>query len=193
MRWREDEERQPEIDDGARSQIGVRSRYSWFSSCSAAWLDFWKLDPFPRRRAVRRGAEILDWPAHWETEVAGHGKRPVRLAQEFAGEEYHVGFVPVQDGIGLAALVIMPTAPVMIPVRWRILVGKRNLVARADGNLALPAPVPPEEQSMRSTPSGISCSASATDCSMSQPPSTQSVAEMRTKSGSFRARRGARR
>ena len=37
---------------------------------------------------------------------------------------------------------------------------------------------------MRSTPSGTSSRASSTDCATSQPPSAQSVAEIRTKSGS---------
>ena len=42
---------------------------------------------------------------------------------------------------------------------------------------------PPDEQSTRSTPRAFSRRASSTDWSASQPPSTQSVAEMRTKSG----------
>ena len=46
------------------------------------------------------------------------------------------------------------------------------------------ARVPPDEQSTRSTPSSASRRASATDCSTSQPPSAQSVAEIRTNSGS---------
>ncbi len=36
---------------------------------------------------------------------------------------------------------------------------------------------------MKSTPTAFNCFASSTDCSMSQPPSTQSVAEIRTNSG----------
>ena len=49
--------------------------------------------------------------------------------------------------------------------------------------IVTPGTIPPDEQSIRSMPRSRRRRASSTDCSMSQPPSTQSVDEMRTNSG----------
>jgi hypothetical protein len=43
--------------------------------------------------------------------------------------------------------------------------------------------MPPEDESMRSTPSGLTCRARAMESSMVQPPSVQSEAEMRSHRG----------
>ena len=43
--------------------------------------------------------------------------------------------------------------------------------------------MPPEDESMRSTPSGLTCRARAMESSMVQPPSVQSEAEMRSHKG----------
>jgi len=62
----------------------------------------WQLDGFAGWGAVWGCAEILDWPANGEAQVAGDSQGPVGLAEEFAGQDYYIGFALVQDGVGLA-------------------------------------------------------------------------------------------
>ena len=77
----------------------------------------------------------MDWPAYGEAQVAGYGEGPVRLAEEFAGEDYNVGFVAVQDGIGLTGAGDHADGAGEDAGALANLVGERNLVAGADGNL----------------------------------------------------------
>ena len=60
---------------------------------------------------------------------------------------------------------------------------ERHLVSFAHGNIRALGVMPPEDTSIRSTPISFSSLQTTTESSISQPFSTQSVAEMRTKSG----------
>ena len=96
---------------------------------------FWQLDGLAGRGAVWGGAEVLDWPAYGEAQIAGYGEGPVRLAEEFAGEDDNIGFVAIQDGIGLTGAGDHAYRAGENSGALANLVGEGNLVARANGNL----------------------------------------------------------
>src|SRR5580693_2090698 len=93
------------------------------------------LDCFAGRGAVRGRAEILDWPAYWEAQIAGYCKWPVRLAEEFAGQDYYVGFALVEDGVGLGGVSDHAYGAGEDAGALAYLVRERYLEARGDGNL----------------------------------------------------------
>src|SRR5437660_2068482 len=82
-----------------------------------------------------------------------------------------------------AASVIRPTAPVGMPASRRTRSANGTWYPGPSGIFASATP-PPDEQSIRSAPRAFSRRASSTVCSMSHPPSFQSVHESRTESGS---------
>ena len=141
---------------------------------------FWQLDGLAGRGAVWGGAEVLDWPAYGEAQIAGYGRGQYGWRRNSRARST-TSALSIQDGVGLTPLVIRPTAPVRMPVAGGF--GRRTeLGSPGRREFALPGAMPPEEQSIRSTPSGPRSSASATDWSRSHPPWIQSVAEMRRKS-----------
>jgi hypothetical protein len=74
------------------------------------------------------GAQVLRRPRHELTERVGGMQRPVRIAQQLAREEHHVGLACADDGIGLSGFVISPTAPVATPASRRMRSGERHLI-----------------------------------------------------------------
>ena len=80
--------------------------------------------------------------------------------------------------------VIRPTAEVRMSLWLRMASAKGTWKFGLASILALWM-APPDETSIRSTPSDLSSFANLTESFISQPPSAQSVAEMRTKSGVF--------
>jgi hypothetical protein len=97
----------------------------------------WQLDGFARWGAVWGCAEILDWPAYGEAQVAGYGERPVGLAEEFAGQDYYVGFALVEDRVGLAGTRDHAHRAGHDAGALADFCGERNLVAGGDGNLCI--------------------------------------------------------
>jgi len=55
------------------------------------------------RRAVRRGSQILRGPRDGNPQLVRDVEWPVRLAQEFAGEQDNIGFPFLKDGVGLSS------------------------------------------------------------------------------------------
>ena len=70
-----------------------------------------------------------------------------------------------------------------MPASRRIAFGERHLVARPDAESSRATRCRPTSSRSGRRRASSSARASSTDCSMSQPPSAQSVAEMRTNSG----------
>ena len=78
--------------------------------------------------------------------------------------------------------VIKPTAPVGMPTSFRMAAAKGTLNPGPAGIFAYGTKAP-LEQSIRSTPTSFSFRQSSMDWAKSHPPSTQSVQEIRTKTG----------
>ena len=116
-------------------------------------------------------------------QLCGGFQRPVRLAQQLARQQHHVGFAAADDVVGLRG------AGDQADGAGRDAGLARGCARRtAPGSRARPGSRPSGRGRRRSSRSGrrrasFSRRASATDCSMSQPPSAQSVPEMRTNSG----------
>ena len=99
--------------------------------CAGFLGDF---DGFAGRGTVGGGAEILDWPADREAEVAGYCQGPIGLTQELAREDYHVGFAFVQDGVGLVGVGDHADGTGEDSGALADLVGERDLVAGGSRN-----------------------------------------------------------
>ena len=125
---------------------------------------------------------VLRRPRRGLAELSRGAQRPVRVAQELARDDHRVGLPRADDLFGLGRGRDQTHGPGHHPGFLADALRERRLVARPHGNLRVMG-VAADEQSMRSTPSPFSSRASSIDCSTSQPPSTQSVAEIRTKSG----------
>jgi hypothetical protein len=129
------------------------------------------------------GAFVLFGPGDLLLEDVGGAQRPVGIAEQFASQQDEVGLPGGDDVLGLLGRgdhadgssedsgCLAADA-----------LGKGSLIAGAERNFA-EGTMPPEEQSMRSTPRGLTCRARAMESSMVQPPSVQSEAEMRSHRG----------
>ncbi len=102
--------------------------------CAGFLGDF---DGLAGRGAVRGGAEILDWPADWEAQVAGYCQGPIGLTQEFARQDDHVGFALVEDGVGLVGVGDHADCSCEDAGALADLVGERDLVAGGDRNFCV--------------------------------------------------------
>ena len=78
--------------------------------------------------------------------------------------------------------VIMPTAAVGTPASRLILLANGTWYP-APAGIAIRGAIPPDEQSIKSTPRGLSARASSTLSSIVHPPCAQSVVESRTNRG----------
>ena len=81
-----------------------------------------------------------------------------------------------------SASVIRPTAAVRMSA-WLRMASAKGTWKFGLGSIFALWMAPPDETSIRSTPSDLSSFANLTESFISQPPSAQSVAEMRTNSG----------
>src|SRR4029078_5711497 len=90
--------------------------------------------------------------------------------------------------IGLRHVGDLPTAAVLIFASSVMRLAKGTWKPLPTGTLASGTSAP-DDTSIRSMPSSFARRANSIDCSISQPPLTQSVAEMRMKTGSPRGTR----
>ena len=121
-----------------------------------------------------------------DAELVGGAQGPGRLAEGGAGEEDHVGLAVGEDLLGLLGLGRSGR-----PRRWGRRPGGRRRRA-GPGSRARPGSaagaLPPEETSTRSTPCSRRSAPRRVHCSRSQPPSIQSVPEIRTSRGASSGR-----
>ena len=136
-----------------------------------------------RRRSGRRSAQILFGPACRFAQCGRCVHRPIGIAQHGAGQEHKISLALRDDGVGLRRLGDEPNR------------GRCNAGFAADsGGKAEPenreqqessrwARVRPRKHPPDPRRARAAASQAATDSSGFQPPSAQSVAEMRTNSG----------
>ena len=127
---------------------------------------------------------VLRGPFHFDAQFPRGFERPIRLAQHFPAHQNNVRLALTNDLVRLPGFADQANGGGRQPGFMANALGEGDLVAGRDGNDGA-RNKPPEEQSTKSTPSGLTCRASSADCAMSQPPSTQSVAEMRINNGRF--------
>ena len=137
---------------------------------------------FWRQAFSHPGPEVLVRPRSLSLELESGAKRPVRITQELAGHDNEVQLAGSKDVVRLLGRGDQAERAGEDARFAADAFRKSGLIPGPKGMSAL-ATLPPEEQSIRSTPSAFRVRASSTDCSMSQPPSTQSVADTLTKSG----------
>ena len=126
---------------------------------------------------------ILKWPRWLFSQRDGGFDGPVGLAEHFAGEQRQVGFAAHDDLVGLMRVgYFADGSGGDFPAFSRIEQANGTWKPGATGIFAYGTRAP-LEQSMRSTPRSFMLSRVPVDRSDPDPPSTQSVAEMRTKSG----------
>ncbi len=126
---------------------------------------------------------VLGRPGEVHAELPGRLQGPVGVAQQLAGQKDRVGEIRGDDLLGLDRLGDETDGAGSQACPAADGGGEGGLKPGAVGTSAS-GTSPALEQSMRSTPSAFRRWQKATDCSRSQPPLTQSLAEMRTKRGS---------
>ncbi len=86
-------------------------------------------------RAVRRGSQILRGPRDGNPQFVCDVEWPVRLAQEFAGEQDNIGFLFLNDGVGLSRGGYQPYRAGEKAGLTANFFGERDLIAVMDWNL----------------------------------------------------------
>jgi len=102
--------------------------------CHAA-LEIGQAYPLASWRAVWRGSQILRGPRDGHPQLVCDMEWPVRLAQKFAGEQDHIGFPFLKDGVGLSRGGYQPYRAGEKAGLTANFFGERDVIAAADWNL----------------------------------------------------------